>query len=504
MYVENHLDVVGQGKRQIEPWSTTTGSMTYVEPSIPFRANEFSRVHHLVPWRPNVGYENIEVLPLSTKTISNYAVDPLVNMSTKPLKFPNLVTGFQRNPVHASQAALYTRYTPNEWFQKQVMFYNEADSNRHYSERIRNDAVKLMREAEEKIQNNQYDTGRRLGERITDVTFWRNEVSSELERMIQEIERLQDCRIVLEKAIQDIENPLHIAEECLYHREARKGTELVHDNTEKSLLREVHNLQIGQKKLEMCLDKCKDQLRSCRSSQNQLELDLKNKQSALGIDVLCHQLNNRSHGLQYFSGIEKSDPCISEQETWSEAANRIIQRSQSERTKSCQLRTDAETLVNRVAQEMWDSWSNTNSALANRSSEMLEAKNKLHQHINKVQQEIFDVEKNLELMRKAIADKSYAIKVAHTRLEARRHRPEIELCRDFAHVSLQKEIEGINKQVERMYKALKEIENQHQRLLRTRSALEHDLALKIDAMYIDKEKVTGLRRAYPVNALFRF
>lgn len=86
----------------------------------------------------------------------------------------------------------------------------------------------FYREAEEKIQNNQYDTGRRLGERITDVTFWRNEISSELERMIQEIERLQDCRIVLEKAIQDIENPLHIAEECLYHREARKG--IIHCN----------------------------------------------------------------------------------------------------------------------------------------------------------------------------------------------------------------------------------------------------------------------------------
>ena len=69
---------------------------------------------------------------------------------------------------------------------------------------------------------------------------------------------------------------------------------------------------------------------------------------------------------------------------------------------------------------------------------------------------------------------------------------------------MQKEIEDINRQVERMYKALKEIENQHQKLLRTRSALEHDLALKIDAIYIDKEKVAGLRRAYPVNALFRF
>lgn len=51
-----------------------------------------------------------------------------------------------------------------------------------------------------------------------------------------------------------------------------------------------------------------------------------------------------------------------------------------------------------------------------------------------MQQEIFEIEKNLELMSKAIADKSYVIKVAHTRLEARMHRPEIELCRDYAHM----------------------------------------------------------------------
>ena len=74
---------------------------------------------------------------------------------------------------------------------------------------------------------------------------------------------------------------------------------------------------------------------------------------------------------------------VSEQESWADAANRIIQKSQTERAKSCQLRVDAETLVNRVAQEMWDAWSNTNNALANRNSEMLEAKSKLQQHLNK-------------------------------------------------------------------------------------------------------------------------
>jgi hypothetical protein len=49
-----------------------------------------------------------------------------------------------------------------------------------------------------------------------------------------------------------------------------------------------------------------------------------------------------------------------------------------------------------------------------------------------IQQEIFDVEKNMELLRKAIIDKSNPMKVAHTRLEARSHRRDIELCKDGA------------------------------------------------------------------------
>lgn len=50
-----------------------------------------------------------------------------------------------------------------------------------------------------------------------------------------------------------------------------------------------------------------------------------------------------------------------------------------------------------------------------------------------MQQEIFDLEKNIEMLKKAIMDKSNPMKVAHTRLEARAHRKEIELCRDLAH-----------------------------------------------------------------------
>lgn len=76
---------------------------------------------------------------------------------------------------------------------------------------------------DEKTSADQRDSGRRLGERITDITFWRNELSTELEKMIGESNLLQDTRRAVEKAYQDTEVPFHIAQECLYHREHRQG-----------------------------------------------------------------------------------------------------------------------------------------------------------------------------------------------------------------------------------------------------------------------------------------
>ena len=80
------------------------------------------------------------------------------------------------------------------------------------------------RMTDERTASDQRDSGRRLGERITDTTYWRNEVATELEKMIAELNFLQDTRRAMEKAINDTEVPFHIAQECLYHREHRQGS----------------------------------------------------------------------------------------------------------------------------------------------------------------------------------------------------------------------------------------------------------------------------------------
>ena len=47
-------------------------------------------------------------------------------------------------------------------------------------------------------------------------------------------------------------------------------------------------------------------------------------------------------------------------------------------------------------------------------------------------QEIFDVEQNIEFLKKTIADKEAFLQVAQTRLETRTRRPNVEACRDPA------------------------------------------------------------------------
>lgn len=143
--------------------------------------------------------------------------------------------------------------------------------------------------------------------------------------------------------------------------------------------------------------------------------------------------------------------------------------------------------------------------------------------LSQIQQEIFDVEKNIELLRKAIIDKSPPMKVAHTRLEARTHRRNIENCHDFVQdrlffffkffcrlfeifvfYSLVKEVKHMNQTIDCLHRKLQETEAQHQQLLKTRSSLETELQSKVNALFIDREKCMGMRRSFPITATIKY
>jgi len=106
------------------------------------------------------------------------------------------------------------------------------------------------------------------------------------------------------------------------------GIDLVHDEVEKALLKEVEIVRNFEKKLKQTMDRCINQvchmfidsinledslynifqLTNGRAVQHQLQIDIQNKETALGIDNVCHQMNNFTRSLQYYGGIERYDP----------------------------------------------------------------------------------------------------------------------------------------------------------------------------------------------------
>lgn len=246
------------------------------------------------------------------------------------------------------------------------------------------------------------------------------------------------------------------------------------------------------------------QLLNCRALQHSLESDTAHKESAIGLDSVCYQLNNFSQGINYYGGIENFDPTICNRKQWQQITNNLIENSQKEREKSSQCRSDADALINNVSKTVWEGWSKTNNALNIRATEMRETRNRVQMNLQKIQEEIFAVEQEIELMLNDIRNKSDTLKVAQTRLETRTHRQGMELCKDDAHHRLVKEVKDLKNSVQVMYNKLQEAEAQHQQLLKTRANLETDLHSKVNSLFIDNEKCLGLRRSFPVGKLIKY
>lgn len=168
---------------------------------------------------------------------------------------------------------------------------------------------------------------------------------------------------------------------------------------------------------------------------------------------------------------------------------------------SQRLRGDVDNLVTQCANDMWSSWTTTNTSLQQRVSECTDAHNKLQSHLSKTMQEIYDQEKDISHLKKAIRDKEAPLKVAQTRLESRTHRPDVELCRDPPYHRLVEEVGQIQESVDLLNRKLNDAESAHQDLLMNKARLEHDLKIKSNSLFIDREKCLSSRKSFPVVSL---
>ncbi|XP_040086239.1 tektin-5 [Oryx dammah] len=397
----------------------------------------------------------------------------------------------------ASRSALFCRYSPQDWDQSNRLQLCGAEASRLWAGRMTGDSMRLMQDKDQLTRQMQEGTCRNLGQRLSDIGFWKSELNYELERLLNENHSLDAIKRRLECAAEELRCPLQVALECLYQREKRIGIDLVHDNVEKNLIREVDMIKCCQEQMRKLAQRIDIQMRDNRDAQHALERDLEDKNSAEFIDEKCLNLRNTSDCISFFHGVEKIDGTISVPETWAKFSNDNIRHSQNMRANSIRLREEAQNLFDVLADQLWRQFTNTNLAFSARIAEETEVKNKLQMQLAKTLQEIFQTENTIMLLERSIMAKECPLKVAQTRLECRTRRPNVELCRDSPQFKLVNEVFTIDDTLQTLKLRLRETRNTLQLLVMTKCRLEHELAIKANTLCIDKEKCMAMRKTFP-------
>ncbi|NXE74756.1 TEKT5 protein, partial [Cochlearius cochlearius] len=431
---------------------------------------------YLSSWRPSLLHKVVSVPPSSDKQFNP--------------------TGRLPTILPVSRSALHARYSTRDWHHANMVQLKGSEAFRYCADRLNTDSMRLMQDKDQLTYQMQEDSRRNLGERISNIDFWRSELSYELECLLKETHDLETAKKRLECAADEMEGPLKIALECLYHREKRKGIDLVHDDVEKNLMKEVDVFKDCQGILTKLAQKISQQLGINRDAQHALEQDLSDKNSAHFIDEKCFNLRNTSDSISFYHGVEKADGTVSVPTTWAKFSEDNIRCSQHARANSAKLREDAEVGLESTSVEMWNHFINTNSAFNNRIAEVADAKNKLEAQLAKILQEIFQTEDTIMLLERSIKAKEYPLKVAQTRLEGRTRRPNIELCRDAPQFQLVTEVYTIDNTLQTLKQRLQEAYDTLQMLIHNKSKLEHDICVKANSFFIDK-KCMDMRKVFP-------
>ncbi|XP_010190476.1 PREDICTED: tektin-1 [Mesitornis unicolor] len=391
------------------------------------------------------------------------------------------------------------KFHPSEWDIANKMQCASTKSQKSRSERMVAESQRLLDEIEKTTQKTRSDVNKKIEQRQEEIKFWKQELDNKLDQIVNETEVLLTFKTRLEKSLESCKEPLIIAQKCLLNRQKRAGIDLVHDEVEQELVKEVEVLQGVIALLGRTLEQTSEQIRLNRSAKYNLEMDLKDKFTALLIDDYCASLTNNTPDIRYTDNAVIIEGNFVSLEDWIDFSNVNVEKADKQRNNSVALRALIDSILSQTANNMRKQCERVNVAFRNRVKEVKDAKHKLETLLAMVMDETASQEKNIAALKKAIADKEGPVRVAQTRLEARNHRPNVELCYDTVQYRLISEVQEITKNIQRLKEMLAQAETELKGLSRRQLSLEEEIQVKENTLYIDKVLCMEMRESISIN-----
>jgi len=392
------------------------------------------------------------------------------------------------------------KFVPPEWTISNQTKYANAEAERAAAERLIAESDRLAEETDSTTKKTQRDVDKKIDQRIKDMKFWNKEVDDKLDAIKTETDSLIAFKTRVDKAMEACKEPLHIAQQCLLNRQRRRGIDLVHDDPEKELMKEVETIQGVLALLERTREQAVEQIRLNRKAKYNLEKDLTDKSTAISIDERNSELRNHSAGLHFKPDAVKIDAKSTTPDEWQDFSDDNNVAAEKQRQNSVALRSLIDGILQSTANDMKRQCELVDDAMTRRIHETRDAKCKLEEHLSKVLRQITEMEDNIDKLQKAIAEKEAPLKLAHTRLDNRSYRPNVEQCRDPVQYRLIEEVQTIEASIAQLQDRLAQSHSSMKGLIRKKIDLEEDIDVKANTLFIDETECMGMRKSISIQA----
>lgn len=386
------------------------------------------------------------------------------------------------------------KFTLPEWKLSNDQRCRNTEDQQQLADRVLGECERVREETAERAAIMKATSDRRIEERIGDVEFNKQELQLQRKEICLELEALGVYKTRLEDCLASLQtNALGISRKCLMLRDGRIGIDLVVDEVENALQREITTILGGQSLLKRALEQLCEQMRRLRSTRYLLDRDLQYKQAAIDLDKGSLSLKPTDLCLSIYEGYTNLDPANISAEEYNAYSAKNIQQAAREVTSSRPIKIIIDTLLKQVIDDLWAAYNKCNHEFKERIEDTKKTKAKLEDMHRETTQKIVEMQNNILELQKALSAKEGNIALAHTRLGRRAQRVGAELVKDPPGQALYYECEMLRHSTEQLQQMLHEATAALRYLLQTQIQLEEDINVKMNTLKIDEVDCMTLR-----------
>lgn len=389
-----------------------------------------------------------------------------------------------------------TRYSTGEWRKNNEYILTPRANDKAHALDV--NTKRDIQEAFDTISKEQSINKNKLSKRVDELSEWRDKVHKEVKAITEEINTLDTYRVRLKGACRILMTPEAISRECLELRTNRYEPDLVRDDAEQELIKEVAIVGEIRRVFNETLAKVEYQMAMNKAAKVNIEFDWSDKDWSLKLDKLNLQLTPDSNLIKFHPGVARYPENACSYEYWKHFCHESLRNCQEVRKMSEDLRGNLMSAIIKGGQDLRIQADRTDMALAETVATTEALCNKLEETLKDNLQKTADLENLIDYLKDSLKKLGDTGKMVQTQLYNRNYdRPNVENCRDDAQFGLMHEAKLVKEQTERFVDKVREAEAVRAELMKYRGDLEKQIACKRKSLNIDQDRCGRVRKFFP-------